>query len=165
MASPSFGSIPYSTFTIEAAFFKMPKALIRGNGNRSVGPPMSKFCRDLDIENYCSVYFSREMTIATSVSGHPSTSPLERAVRQTYLFQPGNCSTTSNNVRTPKKSAIKRKRTISSVVLEKRLGCANLDVARTGRDILSTSRENIYYDEKNQLTVGHNRITITETKP
>ncbi len=60
-----------------------------------------------------------------------------------------------------KKSAIRRKRTISSVVLEKRLGCANLD-ARTGRDILSTSRENnIYYDEKNWLTVGHNRITIT----
>jgi len=153
MASPIFGSIPYSTFTIEAAFFKMPKALIRGNGNRSVGPPMSKFCRDLDIESYCSC-FPREMTGATSVSGHPSTSPLERAVHQTYLFQPDNCSTTSNNVRTPKKCVIRRKRTISSVVLEKRLGRANLDVARTGRDILSTSRENKFTTRKTSLPSG-----------
>ena len=41
------GSNPYPTFTIEAAFFKIPKALIKGGGRRSVGPPISKFCKDL----------------------------------------------------------------------------------------------------------------------
>lgn len=47
IASPTFGSIPYPTFTIEAAFFSTPKALMRGSGKRSAAPPMSKFCSEL----------------------------------------------------------------------------------------------------------------------
>ena len=34
-------------FAMEAAFLRIPNALIRGGGRRSVGPPMSKFCNDL----------------------------------------------------------------------------------------------------------------------
>ena len=34
-------------FTIDAAFFSTPKALIKGGGSLSVGPPMSKFIKDL----------------------------------------------------------------------------------------------------------------------
>lgn len=47
IASPTFGSMPYPTFTIEAAFFSTPKALMRGSGRRSAAPPMSKFCSEL----------------------------------------------------------------------------------------------------------------------
>jgi hypothetical protein len=49
IASPILGSKPYPTFTIDAAFFNTPKAFITGGGNLSVGPPISKFCRDLTI--------------------------------------------------------------------------------------------------------------------
>jgi len=40
--------MPYPMLTIEAAFFSTPKALMSGGGRRSVGPPMSKFWRDLN---------------------------------------------------------------------------------------------------------------------
>lgn len=43
IASPILGSIPYPIFTIEAAFFTTPKALINGGGSLSDGPPISKF--------------------------------------------------------------------------------------------------------------------------
>lgn len=47
IAFPTFGSMPYPTLTIDAAFFSTPNALMRGSGRRSEGPPMSKFCNDL----------------------------------------------------------------------------------------------------------------------
>lgn len=49
IAPAILGSRPYEALTIEAAFFSTPKALIKGGGNLSVGPPISKNCRDLEI--------------------------------------------------------------------------------------------------------------------
>lgn len=86
--------MPYSTFTIEAAFFKIPKALIKGNGSRSEGPPMSKFCMDLDIKNDFRLILEAKGN-RTFASVLPSTSSMERAVHQTYLFQLGSRSMTS----------------------------------------------------------------------
>ena len=73
IASPTFGSNPYEILAIDAAFFKIPKALISGGGNRSVGPPMSKFCRDL-IERQCTAA-TGEKRGHTSGFGHPSSGP------------------------------------------------------------------------------------------
>lgn len=47
IAALIFGSRPYVALTMADAFFSTPSALMSGGGNRSVGPPMSKFCRDL----------------------------------------------------------------------------------------------------------------------
>ena len=53
MAWPTLGSSPYPTLTTDAAFLSTPNALISGGGKRSVGPPMSKFCRDLHAGRGC----------------------------------------------------------------------------------------------------------------
>lgn len=47
IASPMVLSMPYVMLTSAAAFFNTPKALIKGTGILSVGPPISKFCTDL----------------------------------------------------------------------------------------------------------------------
>lgn len=54
---------------------------------------------------------------------------------------------------------------MTDVELEKHLGWVNLVAAKKVRDIFASSRENRnIYMIKNCPTVGHNRITITETQ-
>ena len=46
-----FSNIPYSLFTLAAAFFSNPKAYITGKGIRSSIPPILKYCKDLILMN------------------------------------------------------------------------------------------------------------------
>lgn len=70
--------MPYPTFTIDAAFLRTPKALMRGSGKRSDGPPMSKFWRELakaDVHRQgkqAQNAYPRQALRRTAASAHPS---------------------------------------------------------------------------------------------
>ena len=72
---------------MDAAFFTIPKALIKGGGRRSVGPPISKFCKDLFRALRGRLVF---IIIHTSESAHPNNDLLEPAAPRTYPSQYGN---------------------------------------------------------------------------
>ena len=73
--------MPYPTFTIDAAFLRTPKALMRGSGKRSDGPPMSKFWRELakaDVHRQgkqAHNAYPRQAQRHTAASAHPSSGP------------------------------------------------------------------------------------------
>ena len=70
IAPAILGSKPYSVLTLAAAFLMMPKALMRGGGRRSVGPPISKFWRDLPTDHLSRPHFASSPL--TSESEHPN---------------------------------------------------------------------------------------------
>jgi hypothetical protein len=81
--------MPYSTFTMDAAFFKIPKALMRGKGRRSVGPPISKFWSDLKRTTGSNITLDAALKY-TSESEHPNIYRLEHAVPRMCPVQPYN---------------------------------------------------------------------------
>jgi hypothetical protein len=60
----------------------MPNARITGSGIRSPGPPISKFCKELEILSVDDTI--KILTLLTVVSEHPSNGPLALEVHRMY---------------------------------------------------------------------------------
>src|SRR5882762_7506049 len=95
MAPAIRGSRPYSALTIEAAFFSTPKALIRGGGSRSVGPPISKFC--IELQRCQGQKGCWKLSDHTVVSVHPNNDPKAHGALQRYLVPCGKIVQTAKH--------------------------------------------------------------------